>query len=280
MTSTSYQRMPAKKLKITHLLTAQYNEETKDYTTVIGKVKRVRIIAIVIDKKFFPRPESPEKTSNPEQSSSARMVLTLDDGTGILRAIQWDATETTYNDINVGNDVEVFGLVKSYRDHPQILPEIVRRVDDPNYELLRDLEIKKQLKSTPVPEKSTKPQKPVEAAEEIVNEPIPPEPESQERPEEKQVKKKVKGKSKGKENEKEKVEIKQDVPPEPVETANFNMKDKIYEIILTRDTGNGVSIEEIQEESHLDIDTLKSILKTLEKETAIGETRPGFYQPL
>ncbi len=58
------------------------------------------------------------------------------------------------------------------------------------------------------------------------------------------------------------------------------MKDKIYEIILTRDTGNGVSFEEIQEDSHLEVDTLKSILKILEKETAIGETRPGYYQPL
>ncbi len=288
MSSTSFQRMPSKKLKITHLLTAQYNEDTKEFITVLGKVKRARIVATVIDKKFFKRPESAENSPNPEQSSSARMVLTLDDGTGILRAINWNATETTYSDISIGNDVEVFGIVKTYRERPQILPEIVRRLDDPNYELLRDLEIKKQLKSTPVSGKSTESLKPVEVPEEAPFETTPIEnreslkekkPETiVEMKEEKKEIKKVKGKTKG--NEKGQVEIKKQISPEPVETTNFNMKDKIYEIILTRDTGNGVSIEEIQEDSHLDIDTLKSILKTLEKETAIGETRPGFYQPL
>ncbi len=273
MSSTGFQRLPTKKLKIAHLLTASYNEDTKDFTTVLGQVKRARIVAMVIDKKFFPPSANPDSSSNPEQAPSARMVLTLDDGTGILRAISWNATANSFSDISIGSDVEVFGIVKSYRDRPQIIPEIVRRIDDPNYELLRDLEIKKQLKSTPVPQKSTTPIKPVEVAEELLHEPGPVE---KSPPVEVKAKKKIKGKARGKEKE----AIKQDIPPEPAESTDFNMKDKIYEIILSRDTGNGVSLEEIQEDSHLDVATLKSILKTLEKETAIGETRPGFYQPL
>ncbi len=274
MSSTGFQRLPTKKLKIAHLLAGQYNEDTKDFTTILGNVKRARIVATIIDKKFFPRPESSENASNPEQSSSARIVLTLDDGTGIIRAINWDATENTYNDISVGNDVEVFGIVKSYREHPQINPDIVKRIDDPNYELLRDLEIKKQLKSTPMPKKSTKPPKSVEVAEEILGEP-----ETPEKPMPQEGKEKKKGKGKAKGSEKEKAETQPDIP-EPTEAADFNMKDKIYEFILTRDSGNGVSFEEIKEESQIDSVTLKSILKTLEKETAIGETRPGYYQPL
>ncbi len=279
MTSTGFQRMPTKKLKILHLLTAQYNEDTKDFTTPMGNVKRARIVATVIDKKYFTRPDTPENTSNPEQSSSARMVLTLDDGTGIIRAINWNATETTYNDISVGNDVEVFGIVKYYRERPQIIPEIVRSIDDPNYELLRDLEIKKNLKSGPTVKKTTKLPAPVEAAEQLLSEPDNPAPENPPL-QEGEEKKKGKKKAKGQQKVKEKSETTQENPPEPAEAADFNIKDKIYEIILTRDSGNGVSFEEIQEDSHLDAPTLKSILKTLEKETAIGETRPGFYQPL
>ena len=272
MSSMGFQRMPTKKLKIAHLLTGQYNEDTKDFTTVFGKVKRARIIATVMDKKFFSRPETSESNQNPEQSASARMVLVLDDGTGIIRAINWSATETTYSDINIGDDVEVFGILKSYRERPQIIPEIVRRVDNPNYELLRDLEIKKQLKAASVPKKGVKP---LEPAEEILTEP-----ENVPTPPPKQQKEKKKGKGKTSTKGIENTEMQAEAPPEPAETGDFNIKDKVYEIILTRDSGNGVSFEDIKEESQLDATTLKRVLMTLEKETAIGETRPGFYQPL
>ncbi|OLS13849.1 MAG: hypothetical protein RBG13Loki_2526 [Promethearchaeota archaeon CR_4] len=272
MSSMGFQRMPTKKLKIAHLLVGQYNEDTKDFTTVFGRVKRGRIIATVLDKKFFSPPETTENNQNLEQTTSARMVLVLDDGTGIIRAINWNATETTYNDINIGDDVEVFGILKSYRERPQIIPEIIQRIVDPNYELLRDLEIKKQLKAILVPKKDVKPEK---AAEEILTEP-----ELDLTPPPQQQKEKKKGKGKTNTNKIENAEKQEVNPPKPVEMGDFNIKDKIYEIILTRDSGNGVSFEDLREESQLDAETLKRVLVTLEKETAIGETRPGYYQPL
>ena len=281
MSSTEFIRFPTKKVKIAHLLKSQYNETTKDFITILGSVKRARIIATVIEKKFFSRVEIPDTSQKTDQPpTSPRMVLTLDDGTGIIRGINWGATETTYNDIHVGDDVEVFGIVKIYRDHPEIILEIVRRIDDPNYELLRDLEIKKQMKALTKLEKPDKLLKSIDFLKDSLS--------TQEKTTSSFTQKiKVK-----------KEEIEQQTPFENLESEkimpennfalakdsqdkiDFNLKDKIYEIILTHDSGNGVSFKEIQEESQLDEDTLKNILKSLEKETAIGETRPGLYQPL
>ena len=274
--SSGFVRVPTKKLKIVHLLTGEYDQDAREYATVAGRVKRARIIGTVIDKKFFARSENPDaEPASSDQPASDRAVLMLDDGTGIIRVQNWNATDNTYADIPVGQDVEVFGMVKMYRDRPYIIPEIVNVVDDPNYELLRDLEIKMILnknKGMEPPAKKVQPQK--SDATNSKREPLQP----IQRPAPAQV---------------ENLEIQSDTEQEgkiseenrenesqPGQIDDFKLRDKIYEIILSRDSGSGVSFEEIQEDSQLDPATLKRILSALEKETAIGETHPGMYQPL
>jgi hypothetical protein len=82
-------------------------------------------------------------------------------------------------------------------------------------------------------------------------------------------------------------EVKPEPKPEiPATITTFvvteELHDKVYEIILTKDSGNGVSIKDIQAGlgSGISLPNVKKILDVLCKETAIGATRPGFYQPL
>ena len=259
--ASGFIRVPAKKLKILHLITGNYDPDAREYNTIVGQVRRVRVIGTIVDKQYFPRADTGDSDSDSSGNMSFdRMVLTLDDGTGLLRVTNWNATEDTYSDILVGQDVEVFGMVRNYKDHPYIIPDIVNVVQDPNYELLRDLEIWQILKKTgDMPQDSAQksPQLDVKPVSRIV---VQPEVISQSM----------------------QTKYVEQIEPAKSNTSaeDFKLRDKIYEIILSHDTGSGVPFEEIQEDSQLDTVVLKRILGALEKETAIGETHPGIYQPL
>lgn len=259
--SSGFIRVPTKKLKIVHLLTANYDPDAREYNTVVGQVRRARLIGTVIEKQLFLRSESGDTDPNSSgNSSSDRMVLTLDDGTGLIRVTNWNATEETYGEISVGQDVEVFGMVRNYKERPYIIPDIVNIIEDPNYESLRDLEIMKLLNQGKGSSSNSS-----QKAPRIPQSPVSP----------------GLGKSemgKGSANTKRIDQKEQE--PETGGIDDFKLRDKIYEIILSHDTGNGVSFEEIQEDSQLDTVILKRVLGALEKETAIGETHPGIYQPL
>ncbi|MBI4896474.1 MAG: hypothetical protein HY832_02900 [Candidatus Aenigmarchaeota archaeon] len=95
------------------------------------KISRARILATVV-KKFM-------------SENGTFAGLTLDDGTDTIRT-------TFFQDISLvepieeGDVVEVIGKVREYHDEVNLVGELVTKIIDPNLELLRELELKKQNK--------------------------------------------------------------------------------------------------------------------------------------
>lgn len=66
--------------------------------------------------------------------------MTLDDGTETIRMKTFKTTKPL-DSFETGNIVEVIGKVREYMGEIYMIPEIVTRIEDPNMELLRKLEL-------------------------------------------------------------------------------------------------------------------------------------------
>jgi len=66
--------------------------------------------------------------------------VTLDDGSDTIR-LKVFKTSKPLGFLNVGDIVDVIGKVKEYEGERYLIPEVVIKVDDPNYEILRRLEL-------------------------------------------------------------------------------------------------------------------------------------------
>jgi len=93
------------------------------------KISRVNVIANVIDKF-----ES--------QGETRFATITLDDGSGQIRAKVFGGDIVKFNNIIQGDTVVVIGFLRTFNKELYILPEIVRK-HDPRYLLVRKLEIDK-----------------------------------------------------------------------------------------------------------------------------------------
>jgi len=87
----------------------------------------VRILATIV-RKFI----------NEDKSYG---FLVLDDGTETIRAKAWREDVELIEKYNEGDIVDVFGRIREFGEEIYIVPEIIIRVDDPNWEILRELEI-------------------------------------------------------------------------------------------------------------------------------------------
>lgn len=67
--------------------------------------------------------------------------LVLDDGTETIRVKVWKEDVKLIERYSEGDIVDVFGKVREFGEEIYIVPEIVTRIDDPNWEILRELEI-------------------------------------------------------------------------------------------------------------------------------------------
>ncbi|MHA1721883.1 MAG: OB-fold nucleic acid binding domain-containing protein [Candidatus Baldrarchaeia archaeon] len=90
-------------------------------------VSRVRVLATIV-RKFI----------NEDKSYG---FLVLDDGTETIRIKAWREDVTLIEKYNEGDIIDVFGKVREFGEEIYIVPEIIVRIDDPNWEILRELEI-------------------------------------------------------------------------------------------------------------------------------------------
>jgi len=98
------------------------------------KIVRVNIIANIVDK-FESEGESKFAT------------ITLDDGSGQIRARVFSEDINKFKDLVQGDTVIIIGLLRSYNQELYLLPEIIKK-QEPKYLLVRKLEIEK---SSPEP---------------------------------------------------------------------------------------------------------------------------------
>ena len=147
--SQRFERFPAKRLWIKHILQGSYSNEDNSFFTIFGKTKRVRIVATIIEKREILNPQttSNEMAIDEDEASNTRLEFDLDDGTGLIRAILWRVNPDLYNDFKKGNIVDVIGLLRRWKEYTSLSPEIIRKINEPNFILLRNAEIMKKIKS-------------------------------------------------------------------------------------------------------------------------------------
>jgi RPA family protein len=142
----TYTRYPAVRCWIKHLLESKYIDEDKSHFTIFGKVKRVRLIATILEKREIINNESSEGSEFDEDSSNMRIEFDLEDGTGLIRATLWRADPEDYADFKKGDLIDITGLPRNWKGYVSISPEIINKVKDPNFTLLLDAEILKRIK--------------------------------------------------------------------------------------------------------------------------------------
>jgi len=130
------ERMTAIKVKISDLMSGEWvKKEGMEPSFVVTKngekVSRARIMATVVSKFIS------------EDGNFGS--ITLDDGTDTIRAKCFKDLKVLQT-VETGNLVDIIGKVREYNEEIYILPEIIKKVEDPNMELLRKLEIMHKIK--------------------------------------------------------------------------------------------------------------------------------------
>jgi len=125
------ERQTAKKVKITWLVNGEFVKkggmEPSFVRTKTGEeVSRARILATIVSKFIA------------EDGNYAS--VTLDDGTDTLRAKVFSTTKPV-DKFEIGDVVDVIGKVREYNSEIYMIPEVMRKIEDMNYELLRRLEL-------------------------------------------------------------------------------------------------------------------------------------------
>lgn len=123
-------RATAYKVRISDLVSGKWVEKPDGRYVLTGsglEVQRARVMGTVVDK--FVNPQS-------EYGS-----ITIDDGTETIRVKVWRVQSSQLESVQTGDIVDVIGKVRQYRDEIYLLPELIISVDDPNWELVRELEI-------------------------------------------------------------------------------------------------------------------------------------------
>jgi RPA family protein len=223
----------------------KYSIEKKSLYTIFGDVKRVRIVATVIDKREIISPQSTDDDFLLEEGdrSNLRIEFDLDDGTGLIRAILWRANPDHFKNYIKGDIIDVIGLIRKWREDIQISPEIIKKIKDPNFILLRDAEIIRKISSGEI----------------------------QEIPEDLD-----------KEFDIDKISSEIDIN-DLFEGENSlkidDLKGKIYSIVEKHSIeGNGISFKEIKEIVQISEDKLRKYIRDLEMESRIYPSEKDIYQ--
>jgi len=125
---SDFKRAVAVKMRIIDLNRGKW--DGKFLETRLGEqVSRARLMATVV-AKFI--------------SEDGRFsTLTLDDSTDTMRAKTWDNIKL-FEPVKIGDIMDFIGKVREYNGEIYIVPEIIRKIKDPNLELLRKLELIKR----------------------------------------------------------------------------------------------------------------------------------------
>jgi len=100
-------------------------------TKLNQKISRAKIVGTVIDK--FSREDSNYS------------VITIDDTTDSLRVKAFREDISKLENTEIGDSVMVIGKIREYNNENYIIPEIVKKIEDPNYESFHKLNVLKTI---------------------------------------------------------------------------------------------------------------------------------------
>ncbi|MHA1300141.1 MAG: OB-fold nucleic acid binding domain-containing protein [Candidatus Helarchaeota archaeon] len=147
-----FKRETAYKISISDIINGNFIRiDNKSYVvTPFGlNINRARIFGVVVYSQIY------KQDQNEENIDIARKdygFLVLDDGTETIRVKVWgdDIDKYKLQSIEIGDNLDIIGRVREYKDEIFIMPEIILKIDDPNWELVRELEkieLKQQFKN-------------------------------------------------------------------------------------------------------------------------------------
>lgn len=124
------------------------------------QVNRVRIMGTVVQKFIA--------------EDNGYGFFILDDGTETIRVRSFKDSVDLIKTVEIGDMIDVFGRVRKYEEEIYVIPEILRKVEEPNFYILRKLELKKQDKKiikaeAPKPAEAKHAEQPDEIVEELID---------------------------------------------------------------------------------------------------------------
>ena len=139
-----FKRYPAIRCWINHVLEGIYLPEERILDTFFGKMKRIRIVATILKKEEYIFTDSFEET---QQKVGLKFIL--DDGTGIIIALAKDREKVQFKNASEGDLVDIVGIVTTSKEGSVVVSptEIMRKIEKPDYKLLRDAEIIEKIQS-------------------------------------------------------------------------------------------------------------------------------------
>ncbi|MCD6546968.1 MAG: hypothetical protein J7K22_00220 [Nanoarchaeota archaeon] len=122
-------RWTAYKMSIANIVNGDFTED--GFVNYKGlQVHRVRIMGTVVSKFVA--------------DDRKYGFFVIDDGTETIRIRAFEDSLDLINKVEIGDIVDVFGRLRKYEDEIYVIPEIVVKINDPNWEILRKLELIKQ----------------------------------------------------------------------------------------------------------------------------------------
>ncbi len=204
------------------------------------RLSRVRIWATVVDKFLA--------------ESGKFAAITIDDGTDTIRVKAFGGV-SIFDNVGVGSDIDLIGRVKEYQGEIYLMPEIIAVADNPDTQMLRELELRllekefeKKRKLILEYQKQTSD---LSELERLMRERFGVEPEE--------------------------VEAMLQVQEEPHEEKN---KESILKLIESLDEGSGCDYSELINASGLPEDVIDSVVNELLSEGVCFEPRPGKIKKL
>lgn len=240
--ASPFRRDPAIRCWIKHILEGKYSNEKRMLFSIFGKMKRVRFISTIIDKREMINNalESEDNLFDDSSDSDITIELYLDDGTGLIRSLLWNVDSEKYTQYKKGDMVDVVGRVKEWNSNININIEIIKLVEDPNLTLLRNAEIIQRIKSGDI-EDITRVE---EEIDDFLNE----------------------------------IELDESfVGDRPHDMAE--LKERIYLLIKNKsEEENGISFKDIKKKIDIPEEELKTYIKDLEMESKIYQAEENIYQ--
>lgn len=125
-------RQTAHKLWVQNIIESPFVEQQGEWEPNFidfqnKKISRVNIIATIVD--HFVSPDNNYST------------IVVDDSSATIRARVFKEDVPMFKDLKIGDAVMIVGRTKKYNDEVYILPEIIKKLDNPNWEVLRKFEL-------------------------------------------------------------------------------------------------------------------------------------------
>jgi DNA replicative helicase MCM subunit Mcm2 (Cdc46/Mcm family) len=170
---------------------------------------------------------------------SSNLIFDLDDSTGLINAIIWQINPEKYKEYNKGDIVDIVGTVRESRETMSISIEIMRKVKEPNYVLLKNAEIIKKIRFGKI---------------ELIPD------------------------TKEEDFGRDEIPFNEHFKGGGLKKVD-DIKEKIYSIIEAHSSeDNGISLEKLKEKVQITEEDLKNIIEDLKMESRIYSSEKDFYQ--